>query len=71
MNPFDLDLIIDGEIINTYGGNFTHRDVYHDPKTGIFYEYTTGGTGNYEYEEVTDPDEIKYFKTLITTDNGN
>lgn len=55
-----MPYLIDGEVIDTYGGDFTYRHVYYEIEDGeyIFYEYHTGAKPM-ETERITDPSEIE------------
>lgn len=60
------DLLIDGQVVDTYGGDFTYRDVWVEYEGGrpVFYELYYGAKPEHS-AQVTDREEIQYLKTLI------
>jgi len=64
----DVELVIDGEIVDTDGGDYTYRDTY-ICKTckKVFYSYS--GCGRFEgIEKETDQEEIDYLFSQYGTD---
>lgn len=61
-----MEYLIDGEIVDTYGGNYTFRDVWYEIENGetIFYQRYYGAKPE-ETSIITDTQDIKYYKTLI------
>jgi hypothetical protein len=60
--------IIDGEVVDTYGGDYTYRYVYAEDdetsKTGVsFYEYCTGAKEQDAFL-VDDPDDITLYMEI-------
>lgn len=62
--------IIDGELVDTYGGDFTYLYVYYEIEDGeyIFYEQCLGAKG-YPLERVYDDAEIAEYMKIVN-DNG-
>ena len=61
-----MTYIIDGELVDTYGGDFTYRYVWYEIEDGeyFFYEQLIGAKGT-PVELITDESEIKEFMSLI------
>ena len=63
--------IVDGEVVDTYGGDYTYRYVYYEFENGeyTFYEYHTGGkpSTNREMNLYDDGDEIAEFLKEINS----
>jgi len=61
--------IIEGEVVDTYGGDYTYRDVWCEFEDGeyIFYEMYYG-SGPSETERITDEEEINKFMLEINSD---
>jgi hypothetical protein len=57
--------IIDGELVDTYGGDYTYKYVYAEVEDGevIFYEYCLGAKEMPE-ERVYDADDIAEYMAL-------
>ena len=64
----DENLLIDGEIVDSYGGDFTYRDVAYEKEGGKikFYERFYG-VEEYEedWEEITDESDIRYYMDIL------
>ncbi len=53
-----------GEVVDTYGGDYTHRNTYYEEETDCFYiEYT--GARPRELELVRDEEEIENLRRLL------
>jgi hypothetical protein len=65
-NEFDRVYLIEGELVDTYGGDYTWRDVWYTIEDGeyIFWEKYIGAKSSDE-ERITDSDEIEYFRSQI------
>ena len=61
-----MDILIDGEVVDTYGGDYTYRNVYYytEDDKYFFYEEFTGAKST-PCELVTDPDEISELMKLV------
>lgn len=55
-----MNYLIDGEIIDAYGGNYTYRDLWYEIEDGeyIFFEHTYGEKGE-GIRTITDNQEIE------------
>ena len=58
--------IVDGELVDTYGGDYTFRYVYADyDHTGVvFYEYCTGAKAEEEFV-VDDPEDLAEYMEIF------
>lgn len=58
--------LIDGEVVDTYGGDFTYRYVFYEKEGDeyFFYEYYTGAKASPQ-ELITDPAEIAELMAMI------
>lgn len=61
-----MTYLIDSELVDTYGGDFTYRDVWYEIEDGeyIFFERFYGAKPS-ETERITDPQEIKELMAMI------
>ena len=61
-----MNYIIDGELVDTYGGDFTYRDVWYEYEDGeyTFYERYYGAKPT-ETEVVTDADDIMEYMAMV------
>lgn len=61
-----MKILIDGEVVDTYGGDFTYRYVEYEIENERvkFYEYYSGAKSS-EIELIYDEDEIAYLLTLV------
>ena len=59
--------IIKGQLVDTYGGDYTYKDVWYEIENGvyIFYKQYFGAKGTDSPEIITDEDEIKELMSLI------
>jgi hypothetical protein len=61
-----MNYITEGELVDTYGGDFTYRDVWYEEEDGEYYFYEQYfGAKPVGVERITDPDEIKILLSLI------
>ena len=61
MDGFDIEILTEGEVIDTYGGDFTYRDtgyINNDDGTYTFYYHDYGAKPSDGWEVNDDPDEI-------------
>lgn len=63
-----MEYLIEGELVDTYGGDYTYRDVWYEIENGeyTFYERCYGAKPS-EAEVITDKDEIEEFLSDIRT----
>lgn len=56
----NLEIYSEGELVDTYGGDFTYRDIYYNIINGeyIFYERYFGAKPS-ELQEIDDKEEIE------------
>jgi len=62
MDGFDIEILTEGEVIDTYGGDFTYRDtgyINNDDGTYTFYYHDYGAKPSDGWEVNDDPDEIE------------
>ncbi len=61
-----MTYLIEGEVVDTYGGDYTYRDVWYEIEDGkkTFYERYYGAKPS-DTEEITDVNEIKELTTDI------
>ena len=54
-----MKYLIEGELVDTYGGNFTYRDVWSEEEDDeiVYYEFYYGAKP-VPPRKITDPDEI-------------
>ena len=66
ISEWDREYVIEGELVDTYGGYYTYQNVFYALTDGqpIFYKECFGAKPK-EPTEVTDPDDINYYKSLI------
>lgn len=66
MNIKDMKTIIDGELIDTYGGDYTYRDIEYVFENGkhCFYEFHYGAKPEPMFL-IEDEKEIEFLMTLI------
>jgi hypothetical protein len=61
MDGFDIEILTEGEVIDTYSGDFTYRDtgyINNDDGTYTFYYHDYGAKPSDGWEVNDDPDEI-------------
>lgn len=71
MDSFDLITLYEGELIDTYGGDFTYRDtgyIKNDDGTYSFYYRDYGAKPTDGWEEVDDPSEIEEMTNIVRND---
>ena len=58
--------LIDGEVVDTYGGDYTYRYVFYEKEGDeyFFYEYFTGAKASPQ-EQITDSEEIAEFMKMV------
>ena len=61
-----MNYLIEGEVIDTYGGDYTYRDVWYEIEDGeyFFYEMCYGACPS-PVERFTDENEIKEFMSEL------
>lgn len=64
-----MKYLIEGEVVDTYGGNFTYRDMWYEMENDeyLFYERYYGIDESPETYQITDEEEIKELISLINT----
>lgn len=61
-----MTYIVEGEIVDTYGGDYTYRDVWYEIENNeyIFYECCYGAKPS-ETERITEESDIKTYISMI------
>jgi hypothetical protein len=64
-NVWLRDYLIEGEIVDTHGGDYTHRDVWAiDAPDGLeFYQQYSGAKPS-DVEQIFDPSELSYLTEI-------
>ncbi len=67
-----MNYLIEGELVDTYGGDYTYRDVWYEIEDGeyVFYERCYGAKPS-DTERIYDQDEINEFKSDLEMRNDN
>ena len=66
ISEWDREYVIKGELADTYGGDYTYQNVFYVLTDGepVFYKEYYGAKPS-DPTEVTDTDDINYYKSLI------
>ena len=62
-DEFDLDLVVENDLCDTYGGDYTSQDIYVCRKCKRVFIRYYGGRFN-GIEEIYDQDDIDYYLNL-------
>jgi hypothetical protein len=63
--------LVDGEVVDTYGGDYTYRDVWceYDPNEGYSIFTHDYGAKETPTEMITDPEDVAYYMNQINERN--